>query len=827
MDNQEALQRTLNRARRALQILEEEKAGYGIRVPVDLQIELEEKQKEVTSLEAHMSELQGEHPATLPDNLPRHTDVFVGRKQEIARCLEALSPSDRGWGVEISGISGMGKTALALEVAHLAREQALFDAYLFASAKATWLSVEGVRQETLTLSSLDSLCREFAKGLGQTEIVNMSNATVRRRALLDALRGRRALLIWDNLETLNTEEQEMIAEFLRRLPTPNKAIVTSRRPIGESALTIRLDRLSEAEALELIRAKGRLIPQLAQVLNATKPEILTALHEAAGGNLLVLTWTLGKVAYKGCSISTALERLRNGAFIDELIITTHQQNPLAASEMIDSVIEPKVVVESMTRIAINSFNRCQTLGDIAEIPDQLNWIPSPAPKELGNALPQLLDISQDVKAAFTATLSRRSELLNRPINALRKLQNSLAFERNPQLATNSRQITDQWLAILETAQRTLHQTAQQRQEIIQVYIAGNALDPETAKHRFKGRIDIFREIETLSLADQPPVLLLYGGRRAGKTSALKYLPHKVDSTLVPLLIDLQGAASATTLPGLATNLATQIIEAARRLPRRLDLPYPNEIRTDPFIALQNWLAEIERTHPSKRFLLNLDEFERLSEVVEATGSRAPLNFLRNVLQHRRQWILLFSGSHEVAELPSYWNDYLINTRTIRVSFLDEESARELILEPVENFPKIYQPEAVNEIIKLTRCQPYLIQLISYEVVERLNRDIRENKRELEAICRDAIHRVSIADVQAVIPTVLERGDQYFRELWTSLQQSDRNFISRLIQGQNPTAQDKRIVKKLIRKEIITPQGNALQIPLVQRFIEEVLEEENV
>ncbi|MCP6758770.1 MAG: hypothetical protein NHB32_08365 [Fischerella sp. CENA71] len=404
---------------------------------------------------------------------------------------------------------------------------------------------------------------------------------------------------------------------------------------------------------------------------------------------------------------------------------------------------------------------------------------------------------------------------------MQKLQNSLAFERNPQLATNSRQITDQWLAILETAQRTLHQTAQQRQEIRQVYIAGNALDPETAEHRFKGRIDIFREIETLSLADQPPVLLLYGGRRAGKTSALKYLPYKVDSTLVPLLIDLQGAASATTLTGLATNLVTQIIEAARRLPRRLDLPYPKEIKTDPFIALQNWLAEIERTHPSKRFLLNLDEFERLSEVVEATGSRVPLNFLRNVLQHRRQWTLLFSGSHEVAELPPYWNDYLINTRTIRVSFLDEVSARELILEPVENFPTIYTPEAVNEIIKLTRCQPYLVQLVCCEVVERLNRDIRENKRELEGI------KASLKDVHSVIPTVLERGDQYFRELWTSLQESDRNFISRLIQAQTPTAQDKGIIKKLMRKEILTPEGNGLQVPLVQRFIEQVLEEENV
>lgn len=313
MDNQEALQRTLNRARRALQILEEEKASYGIRVPVDLQIELEEKQKEVTSLEARLSQLQENRPASVPDNLPRYNDVFVGRKQEIIRCLEALSPEERGWGVAIDGIGGMGKTALVLEVAHLARKQALFDAYLFVSAKTTWLSTEGVRPETLALSSLDSLCREFAKELGHADIVKMADATKRRRALLDALRGRRTLLIWDNLETLNAEERDMITEFLRKLPTPNKAIITSRRRTGESALTIRLDRLSESEALELMQAKGKSHPRLAQELNATKPEILTALYQASGGNPLALDWTLGQVAHKGYSISVALERLRNAA----------------------------------------------------------------------------------------------------------------------------------------------------------------------------------------------------------------------------------------------------------------------------------------------------------------------------------------------------------------------------------------------------------------------------------------------------------------------------------------------------------------------------------
>jgi tetratricopeptide (TPR) repeat protein len=314
MEDRTNLEQILSTARMILTVLEQQAAAYtNLTIPAHLKVQLEEKQKEVTSLEARLSQLQEKRPASVPDNLPPYNDVFVGRKQEIARCLEALSPDERSWGVAIDGIGGMGKTTLALEVAHLARKQALFDAYLFVSAKTTWLSAEGVGEETLALSSLDSFCREFAKGLGQTDIVKMTDATERRRALLDALRGRRALLIWDNLETLNAEERDMIAEFVRKLPTPNKAIITSRRRTGESAVTIRLDRLLEVEAWELMQVKGKSHPRLGQELKATKPEILTALYEASGGNPLALDWTLGQVAHKGYSLSVALERLRNAA----------------------------------------------------------------------------------------------------------------------------------------------------------------------------------------------------------------------------------------------------------------------------------------------------------------------------------------------------------------------------------------------------------------------------------------------------------------------------------------------------------------------------------
>jgi hypothetical protein len=515
-------------------------------------------------------------------------------------------------------------------------------------------------------------------------------------------------------------------------------------------------------------------------------------------------------------------------FMGQMIVEAYRENPSAALQTINYLItstnQQKLAASAMTDIAVDSLSRCQMPSDIVTICKQLAWIPSPPPKQLGSIVPQLLNISQGVRASVEATSPyRQSELLNPPITALRELLNRLAFGKNARLATTFGSITQRWLTILETAQRTLEEQARYSKEIRQVYIAGNALDPQTAKNRFKGRIDLFREIETLALADQPAVLLLYGGRRTGKTSALKYLPHRVGANLVPLLVDVQGAASATTLSGLAENLATQIIEAARRLPRRLDLPYPdkNKLAQDPFPALQDWLGEIERTAPNKRFLLCLDEFERLSEVVEATGSRTPLNFLRNVLQHRTAWTLLFSGSHEPKELPDYWSDYLINTRTLRVSYLDEESARELIVQPVEDFTNIYEPTAVDAIIYLTRCQPYLIQLTCYEVVELLNRDIRENRRDAST------PKATAQNVEAVIPIVLERGGQYFGELWKSMTDSDRNLLWRLVQGETPTAQDNAVLRKLERKEILqkTESGYRFQVPLVQNYVEQVVEEE--
>jgi hypothetical protein len=103
-----------------------------------------------------------------------------------------------------------------------------------------------------------------------------------------------------------------------KLPTPNKAIVTSRCRTGESAITVRLDRLAEPEALELMRQFGQRHPRVAQELDRAGKRVQCVLYETVGGNPLALDWALGLVARKGHTLDGVLRRLSDVERVQDL-----------------------------------------------------------------------------------------------------------------------------------------------------------------------------------------------------------------------------------------------------------------------------------------------------------------------------------------------------------------------------------------------------------------------------------------------------------------------------------------------------------------------------
>jgi hypothetical protein len=305
------------------------------------------------------------------------------------------------------------------------------------------------------------------------------------------------------------------------------------------------------------------------------------------------------------------------------------------------------------------------------------------------------------------------------------------------------------------------------------------------------------------------------------------LPRRLGSRVVPAFLDLQSPklGGAKDAAGLLKGLAEGVQDEARRH-RGLSLPALERraLLNDPYPALGRWLDQVERTLGERALLLCLDEFETLEDAIQdGRLDTRILATLRNVVQHRRRVAVLLSGSHQLDELPSHWASALISTTTLPLSFLDEPDARELIEQPVSDFPPIYSAPAVDSIVHLTHCQPYLVQLLCSLLVQRMNTARRMPPESY----------VEPEDVQAALPLALERGQNYFIDLWSNQTGGDpaQRVLEVLVHAPDERLSRvemrgfddvglRRAINTLLRREIIqrTDDGYRVTVPLVAEYV---------
>ena len=238
-------------------------------------------------------------PQPKPNSSLPHQPFFFGREKELGKIADAISPDARTWGALIDGPGGIGKTSLAIRAGYIAPDTD-FDHKIFLSAKVRDLKSSGEQPlEDFRLSDYMSLITELAKELGDKEIEKLV-PNERPKAVNRRLKGVRALIIIDNLETFPSEERLRLYQFLSRLPATCKAIVTSRRRDDIDARVIRLDRLEKKDALSLLEELAKNIPPLKR---ATKKE-KNDLYEITNGNPLLIRWTTGQLGRTGGNCRT-------------------------------------------------------------------------------------------------------------------------------------------------------------------------------------------------------------------------------------------------------------------------------------------------------------------------------------------------------------------------------------------------------------------------------------------------------------------------------------------------------------------------------------------
>lgn len=434
-----------------------------------------------------------------------------------------------------------------------------------------------------------------------------------------------------------------------------------------------------------------------------------------------------------------------------------QEGMQAIAQVAGSFRQGWAAQRALLELTAYDVQASNNLEAIAAIQETLAWLPPEAQAAYKSLLLGLETISRHAKAAVESdTAYNREEQLRQALTQTQNMRKGFAYDKNWQVSRVMVPALEVWERVFAKAIAA----AQEQENIPNVYVAGRPLDPKSKV--FRGRRDVFQKLERelVTPAEVRPALLLFGARRTGKTSVLRQLPETLGPGVIPVEVDLQDAALVEDAFGLFTQIAKKIRGDALQN-RRVELPELSleATQASPYTAFADWLKSVQNEIGESWILLNIDEYEYLEKMLNdgRVGERA-FQLLRTLLQNHPRLTLLFSGAHTLDDLNPIWSNYLINVRVIQIGGLREGEARELITEPIPDFPLVYTTNAVQRILDVTACQPYLIQATCRDLVNDMNE-------------KNSFH-ASVRDVNRALASVLTSAGPYFQELWTSADTDD-------------------------------------------------------
>ncbi|MBZ0297445.1 MAG: tetratricopeptide repeat protein [Anaerolineae bacterium] len=246
-------------------------------------------QQDIENAEHYASPFSVEHG--LYRLLPADYEAFIGRESLKKEILEAIERDPRIWIINLHGPGGVGKTALATQIAYYYYRDAtdVFESVLFLSAKNTKLTPHEIIRIEPSLYSIENLINNILV-LFQHSEYREKPLDVRKSVVIEILEAYKMLLVLDNMETV---EDGRIMRFIQDLPPSNqsKVLLTSRRRTSGWEYPIQINELSLQEVEDFVRIRST---EMSLDNSITDPANIRIIEEATGGLPLAIQWTLGR-----------------------------------------------------------------------------------------------------------------------------------------------------------------------------------------------------------------------------------------------------------------------------------------------------------------------------------------------------------------------------------------------------------------------------------------------------------------------------------------------------------------------------------------------------
>lgn len=265
---------------------------------------------------------------------------------------------------------------------------------------------------------------------------------------------------------------------------------------------------------------------------------------------------------------------------------------------------------------------------------------------------------------------------------------------------------------------------------------------------------------------------------------MRNLAHNADSNNMYVYLDMQNAGWVDHTGQLLLDFGQALYHvASKSLPDMGPLPGPADY-LDLGTARRSFNSLLLRIHErmteTQRLVLAIDEYELIEQgIKDRRIDPGLLPYLRSINQDYPWLGLIFAGLHTLDEMGhNYWTPFYGQAEYIRVGYLTPKDAFKLITQPHPDFALEYEDALVDEIYRLTFGQPYLVQRLCWELVNRWNDTFLEQGESTPRLLKRG-------DLDAVLTEDFFRSTgYYFDGVWSNATENEKHLMRILSQCEN-------------------------------------------